>query len=216
MTCDHQALARDLCGGSADAWRTLYEAYAEAVWRCVARRVGPRAADVADIVQETFLAAARAARTYDPARGSPWVWLSAIARRQAALHFRRRQTRPSGAVGNALRGVPVTGNARNATEGVPYRTASGLLDWLDDRAGDPAELLQSAETAAAVRETLRELPVEYETLLVGKYLDGLSLEELAAAEDSTAEAISSKLARARRAFREAFSQLVGSEVPTTH
>jgi RNA polymerase sigma-70 factor (ECF subfamily) len=190
MISDHQALARELRGGSADAWRTLYDAYAEAVWRCVARRVGPRAADVADIVQETFLAAARGARTYDPARGSPWVWLSGIARRQAALHFRRKQTRP---VGNALRGV------------------SGITDWLDIRADDPADLLQSAETAAAVRETLRELPVEYETLLVGKYLDGLSLEELAAAEDSTAEAISSKLARARRAFRETFTQLAGSE-----
>jgi RNA polymerase sigma-70 factor (ECF subfamily) len=197
MTSDHQALARELRGGSADAWRTLYDAYAEAVWRCVARRVGPRAADVADIVQETFLAAARAARTYDPARGSPWVWLSAIARQQAALHFRRRQTRPGagapGAVGNAPRGVP------------------GIAEWLDGRADDPADLLQSAETAAAVRETLRALSVEYETLLVGKYLDGLSLEELAAAEESTAEAISSKLARARRAFRETFTQLVGSE-----
>ena len=88
-----------------------------------------------------------------------------------------------------------------------------LADWLDDRALDPADLLQSAETAAAVRETLRGLSVEYETLLVGKYLDGLSLEELADAEESTAEAISSKLARARRAFRETFTQLAGCEAP---
>ena len=52
------------------AWHQLYDAYAEAVWRCVARRVGPHAAEVADIVQETFLAAARSARTFDPAQGS--------------------------------------------------------------------------------------------------------------------------------------------------
>jgi RNA polymerase sigma-70 factor (ECF subfamily) len=211
MTSDQQELARELVNGSTEAWRTLYDAYSEAVWRCVARRVGPHPADVADIVQETFLAAARAARAYDAARGSLWVWLSGIARRQAALHFRRKQTRPS-AVGNALRGVPGDRAGQNATEGVPYRIA----DWLDDRADDPAELLLAAETAAAVRETLRALPVEYELLLVGKYLDGLSLEELAAAEDSTAEAISSKLARARRAFRESFAQLAGTEEQPAH
>jgi len=215
MTSDDQRLARELVGGSADAWRMLYDAYSEAVWRCVARRVGPHAAEVADIVQETFLAAARSARSFDSARGSLWVWLSGIARRQAALHFRKRQTRPIGAVGNALRGIPTSGSSGNATEGVPYSAAIRLVDWLDNRADDPADLLQSAETAAAVRETLRELPVEYETLLVGKYLDGLSLEELADAEESTAEAISSKLARARRAFRETFTQLAGAEVPAS-
>ena len=209
MTSDHEQLARGLAAGSTAAWHQLYDAFAEAVWRCVARRVGPHAAEVADIVQETFLAAARSARTYDSARGSLWVWLSGIARRQAALHYRKRQTRPIGAVGNAVPGVPPSGRSGNATEGVPYRVA----DWLDERADDPAELLQAAETAAAVREALQSLPVDYELLLVGKYLDGLSLEELAGAEESTAEAISSKLARARRAFRESFTQLAGAVDP---
>jgi len=205
MTSDHEQLARGLAAGSTGAWHQLYDAYSEAVWRCVARRVGPHRAAVADIVQETFLAAARAARTFDPARGSLWAWLSGIARRQAALHFRRKQTRPEAggefvsddgrAVGNALRGVP-----RNATEGIPYRNQP-----------EPADLLALAETAQAVRLVLGNLPVDYETLLVGKYMDGLSLDELAASEDSTIDAVSSKLARARRAFREAYERL---ESPT--
>lgn len=186
---DHEQLARGLAAGSTGAWHQLYDAFSEAVWRCVARRVGPHAAEVADIVQETFLAAARSARTFDPARGNLWSWLSGIARRQAALHFRRKQTRPEAgsddmsAVGSALRGVP--GGTRDV---------------------GPAELLVTAETAHTVRAVLGGLPVDYETLLVGKYMDGLSLEDLAAAEDSTIDAISSKLARARRAFREAFER----------
>jgi RNA polymerase sigma-70 factor, ECF subfamily len=187
---DHDQLARGLAAGSTGAWHQLYDAFSEAVWRCVARRVGPHAAEVADIVQETFLAAARSARTFDPARGNLWSWLSGIARRQAALHFRRKQTRPeafgdeTGAVGNSLRGDP-----RGAHE------------------VGPVELLATAETAEAVRRTLDRLSLDYETLLVGKYMDGLSLEDLAAAESSTIDAISSKLARARRAFREAFERL---------
>src|SRR5688500_9025077 len=141
MTSDPDQLAARLRAGSTEAWHELYDSFAEAVWRCVARRVGPHAAEVADIVQETFLAAARSARTFDPARGSVWSWLSGIARRQAALHFRRKQTR------------------REAL-GDPGERAR-LLDWLDGRAAEPSDLLAEAETAAAVRQVLGELPAEY-------------------------------------------------------
>ena len=179
MTSDPEQLARGLAAGSSTAWHALYDAFSEAVWRCVARRVGPNAADVADIVQETFLAAARSARTFDPARGSLWGWLSGIARRQAALHFRRKQTRPE---------------------------ASGHAPGETIAADDPAGLFDAAETAAAVRQVLGSLPLDYETLLVGKYQDGLSLEELAQSEACSVDAASSKLARARRAFREAYER----------
>ncbi len=57
-----------------------------------------------------------------------------------------------------------------------------------------------------MRKVLSILPLDYETLLVGKYLDELSLEDLAAAEESSVSAISSKLARARQAFREEFEK----------
>jgi RNA polymerase sigma-70 factor (ECF subfamily) len=177
MTTGDEQLARGLAGGSSAAWHALYDAYAEAVWQCVARRVGPHAAEVADIVQETFLAAARSARTFDAARGSLWGWLSGIARRQAALHFRKKQTRPE------------AGTAHDVSA-----------------ADDPADALALAETADAVRQVLTSLPLEYETLLVGKYQDDLSLAELAQAENCSIDAVSSKLARARRAFREAFEK----------
>jgi len=197
MTSDDQQLARGLAAGSSAAWHALYDAHCEAVWRCVARRVGPHAADVADIVQETFLAAARSARTFDPARGSVWGWLSGIARRQAALHFRRKQTRPEASGGEG---------------GWGSRSEPRLGDWL---AGSeprlPEDVLALAETAAAVRQVLGGLPVDYETLLVGKYQDGLSLEDLAQAENCTVDAVSSKLARARRAFREAFERVYQPE-----
>src|SRR5438270_2532341 len=86
-----QAVAQGLRAGKADAWRALYDAYAERVWRSVARLMGPGAADVADVVQETFMAAARAAPGYDAARGPLWLWLWGIARRHVALHYRKQQ-----------------------------------------------------------------------------------------------------------------------------
>lgn len=187
-----QRLARELRAGSARAWQMLYDEYAEAIWRLVARRAAAQTAEVADIVQETFLAAARSARSYDPCRGTLWYWLCGIARNQAALHFRRRQTRP----------------AERKAELEPL-AGRQCLDWLAGSDLEPAELLASRELAAAVRAALAQLPVEYETLLVAKYIDGFSLEQIAAGEDSNAQAISSKLARARRTFREAFARLAG-------
>ena len=170
--------AQGLREGSGQSWLALYDAFALRVWNSVARRVGPGSSDVADIVQETFLAAARSAGNYDPARGSLWCWLSGIARNQTALFFRKRSSRQ---------------DLTNDFE-------------LPGREAEPAELLATKELAIAVRRVLSILPLEYETLLVGKYLDELSLEDLAAAEESTASAIGSKLARARLAFRNEFEK----------
>jgi RNA polymerase sigma-70 factor (ECF subfamily) len=171
-------LTRGLREGSAESWRSLYDSFALRVWNSVARRVGASSSDVADIVQETFMAAARSARNYDPGRGSLWCWLSGIARNQTALFFRKRKSRVDSAHEFELPG----------------------------REAEPAELLATAELAVSVRAVLSLLPLEYETLLVGKYVDELSLDDLAAAEESTASAIGSKLARARKAFRDEFAR----------
>jgi RNA polymerase sigma-70 factor, ECF subfamily len=179
---EHQErdVARGLCGGDPDAWRALYDAYAVRVWRSVARLMGPCAADVADVVQETFLAAARSARTYDPARGTLWVWVWGIARVHVALHYRKL---------DRLHRI----RARLAADGTLARHLDGKAD-----------ALAAGELAALVRATLTELPADYETLLTAKYLDGESVEAIAARERTTDGAVRSKLARARQAFREAF------------
>ena len=178
-------LARRTAGGlrtgDPDAWQTLYDAYAERVWRGVARLVGPHPADVADIVQETMLAAARSARTFDEAKGSLWQWLWGIARTQVSLHYRTRQRQ------DRWRLTPA-----KWSEGIePTQTAD----------------LESAELAAAVRAALGELPADYEQLLTAKYLDGDSVERIAGRERLTEMAVRSKLARARDAFRTAYARL---------
>jgi RNA polymerase sigma-70 factor (ECF subfamily) len=172
-----RAIARGLREGNADAWRALYDAYAERVWRCVARLMPPSSAEVADVVQETFLAAARSARTFDPARGTLWLWLWGIARRGVALHYRKH-------------GRP--------------RAGGEALEALAGPGGGPPDAAEAAELVSLVRVTLAELPGEYESLLTAKYLDGDSVERMAAAEGCTPVALRSKLARARRAFREQF------------
>lgn len=192
---DDQArdVARGLRDGNPDAWRALYDAFAERVWRGVARALGPNAADIADVVQETMLAAARSARGFDPAKGSLWNWVWGVARIQIALHFRKRSRND--------RLVEASGR---------------LVRWLDGTDPPPTDLLESAELAESVRFALTELPDDYGTLLTAKYLDGESVEKIAGREKSTETAVRSKLARARESFRSVFLRITGAEACHEH
>jgi RNA polymerase sigma-70 factor (ECF subfamily) len=192
-------IAQGLRAGKAEAWQALYDAYSAQVWRSVARLVG-NAADAADVVQETFLAAARSARSFDPARGTLWMWLCGVARRHVALHFRKE------AQWRRLREATL----RLATAG------DSAFDWLETRELPADEVLASAELALVVRAALAELPDDYQGLLAAKYLDGASVEEIVAQHSpegpTTVEAVRSKLARARRAFKEVFARLANAPV----
>jgi RNA polymerase sigma-70 factor, ECF subfamily len=180
-------IASGLRAGKSEAWHALYEEFAPLLWQSVARRLGPRHAEVADIVQETFMAAARGARHFDGSRGTLWMWLSGIARNNTALYFRKQKPHE--------RSIP------GPDGGV---TAAQILPWLENKQSEPGAELESAELAEMVRTTLTALPRDYETLLVGKYIDEASIDELAVAEQSTPVAIRSKLARARQAFQKIF------------
>ena len=190
-TGQEQDVARGLQEGNTDAWLTLYDAYSKQIWQSVARLMGPHPADVADVVQETFLAAACSARGYDPARGSLWMWLSGIARKHVALHYRKQERHDRfRRTGDRL----PAGNRR-------------IAEWFSSRRTsepEPSEPLATAEVASMVRATLSKLPADYETLLAAKYFDAATVEEIAALENCSLSAVRSKLARARRAFRRAF------------
>jgi RNA polymerase sigma-70 factor, ECF subfamily len=183
-------VAQGLREGRPEAWHALYDAYAAQVWTAVARLLGPGTADVADVVQETFLAAARSARNFDPAQGRLWNWLVGIARNQVALHYRSR-----------ARHDRIRQSGEWFAAGHPQ-----VIRWLENREVEPSAALAAAETALLVRTVLAELSDDYAILLTSKYLDGASLEEIAARQGSASGPIRSKLARARQAFREAFAK----------
>ena len=182
-------VATGLRSGDPDAWRQLYDAFAERVWRGVARLLGPHPADIADVVQETMLAAARSVRNFDGAKGSLWNWLWGIARTQVALHFRQRR-----------RHDRWKWDALTRPEGTEALHESGI---------------EINEVAEAVRAALGELPAEYEQLLTAKYSDGDSVERIAGRERLTETAVRSKLARARAAFRAAYLRMNRHDRNTT-
>jgi RNA polymerase sigma-70 factor (ECF subfamily) len=185
-------IADGLREGQTEAWHRLYDAHAEQVWRLVARAMEPGCADVGDVVQETLLAAAKSARQFDPSRGSLGSWLSGIARRQVALYYRRQQRSSNHPT---LRVVGLAEEQENDTVAPP-----------SSRDPNPVDAMARAELAQCIRSILTQLPTEYELLLVAKYIDGATIEEIAVSENASQEAIRSKLARARRAFRRLFER----------
>jgi RNA polymerase sigma-70 factor (ECF subfamily) len=191
-TNSEREIAKGLRQGEQQAWEKLYEAYAEFLWRNVSRLVGNDSTVVADIIQETFIAAARSAKDFNPHRGSLWVWLWTIARRQVALYYRKNKT----SIG--------LGQAQNwwaALDGAK-------CDWIDVKADMPPDVLQSQELATLVRAALRELPGDYQMLLLAKYVDNLPVERITEQMNCSQVAVRSKLARARKAFRRAFEKRI--------
>lgn len=191
---DQHAVIRGLRDGRRDAWTALYDGYSTDVWRYVARLVGGQPNEVADVVQETFLAAARSARQFDASRGSLWSWLGGIAHHQAAMHWRR------------------TGK----TERLRLLAETGAIDvrqWWDGTESTD-EIWERRELADLVRGVLAELSGEYTALLTAKYLDEQSLEAMTVRFGGSVESLKSKLARARREFREQFESLTREPTPT--
>jgi RNA polymerase sigma-70 factor (ECF subfamily) len=119
---DDQELIAAVSAGQDAALRELFTRHAP--WLAARLRSVLPAADVEDVLQETFLAVWRGAAGYRPdGPAAGWVW--GIARRQAALFLRRR--------GPAALALPA---------GIAAETG---------QAGDPAEAaLLRAELAAAV------------------------------------------------------------------
>ncbi len=84
---DDDELIANLAGGDDAALRELFTRHAP--WLAARLRAVLSPPEVEDVLQETFLAVWKNARTYRP-QGQAGGWLWVIARRQAALLLRRR------------------------------------------------------------------------------------------------------------------------------
>ena len=156
----------------------LVELHTDAVHHYVWRRLTPKVDMVDDIVQEVFVAAWRALKSYSgdaPIR----TWLLSIARHKVEDHYRR-------ALGVILTDLEA--------EDEPAAGAESDLDLALDQS-------RMAERAASV---LAALPYEYAAALRWRYWDGRSAREMAEASGRTEKAVERLLARARERFKAAW------------
>ncbi|MCA9683017.1 MAG: RNA polymerase sigma factor [Myxococcales bacterium] len=168
----------------------IYEDHVDALWSFVFYRVGRDPSLCEDVVAETFLVAFEQTAAFDPSRGSLRTWLCQLSRNVIRRH-RRALAR---------------GHELAATW---ERIDATLMQVFQNLEAAPLgdEVLAREETRDLVQMTIANLPDDYRDALERKYLRGQSMRELAERFELSEAATKSMLARARRAFREAFTTL---------
>ncbi len=179
-------IVRGLRRGDRAAWEALCEEYSARVWKYVARLVGSDREAVADVFQETMLAACKAGRALAEDTRL-WPWLAAIGHHQSALYWRKLKSSRV----TQLRSDPIHPHSNQ----------------------DPLDRLLREETVELVRCLLAEMHADSAALLTGKYLDGLSVIELVQLLGGTQESVRSRLARARRDFRARYEREFRNQNP---
>jgi RNA polymerase sigma-70 factor, ECF subfamily len=171
-------LRRAVLAGDERAWRTWYEETFDDLCRYVRWRCGGQRDWADEVIQETWLTAVRRIRRFDPAAGSFLAWLRGI-----AVNVLRNQLR--GRTRLLKREQPGLGRLEPAVVPVP--------------------VTEQDEQNRRIAATLDALPDRQEAVLRAKYLDSLSVAEIAAMWNETPKAIESLLNRARQAFRDLYN-----------
>jgi RNA polymerase sigma-70 factor (ECF subfamily) len=183
-----RALARRILGGDEAAFRDLFDRFFPRLYRFALARV-PRDPEAArDIVQQTFCQAIERLDTY---RGEAalYTWFCQICRNAVADHYRRNSRSASLVV--LLEDQP---DARAVLE-----------SFAAPEADEPETGAMREQVHRLVEATLDALPGRYGEALEWKYIDGLSVREIAERLSLGEKAAESLLTRARESFREAIA-----------
>ncbi|MHC4924321.1 MAG: RNA polymerase sigma factor [Planctomycetota bacterium] len=171
-------LVRRAHAGEPEARAELFDRYLDAVYEFVFYRVGRRAETAEEVTQEVFARALRHLDRYDPERGDFGQWLGGISRNAI-----RDLTRKSRAPGAALASDPTP-----------------VLSGLKGRE-DPVLEAQRRDRNERLMQALSALPERYRDLLRWKYLEGMSVREIANRRKTTEKAVEGMLGRARKALK---------------
>jgi RNA polymerase sigma-70 factor, ECF subfamily len=187
-------LVRRMLGGDEGAFDEFFADYFPRLFRfAVLRLRDPDAAE--DIVQISLIAAVRHLGSW---RGEAtlFTWLCTICRREISAWEKRTSRRVIVSL---------------AEDDPGLRSA---LESIGAAADAPDAGLARADTGRVVQLALDHLPPRYSRALEWKYLEELSVDDIAGRLQCTPKAAESLLTRARDAFRDAFAavQAAGKKV----
>jgi RNA polymerase sigma-70 factor, ECF subfamily len=189
-----RVLVRRMLGGDEAAFDEFFADYFPRLFRfAVLRLRDPDAAE--DIVQTSLIAGMRHLSSW---RGEAtlFTWLCTICRREIAAWEKRTSRRVIVSLAEDDPGV------------------RAALESIGAAAEAPDAGLARADTGRIVQLVLDHLPPRYSRALEWKYLEDLSVDDIAGRLQCTPKAAESLLTRARNAFRDAFAavQAAGKKV----
>jgi RNA polymerase sigma-70 factor (ECF subfamily) len=169
---DETGLVLEMTRRDRTAWDAMYQRHVGDVYGVVYHLVGGDRHLAEDVNQEVWLLTLERLGQFDPEKGRFRDWLLGIARHRAMRHHRRI----------TLQAI------EESPEGVAAISS-------------PPELLEGEERDGAVCAALLCLRRESRQVLLDKYADGLSVEEIASRSGRPAKGVESLLSRARVQLR---------------
>lgn len=195
MELDHDRdLVRRMLAGEQKAFDEFFNAYFDRLYRFAIVRVRNDPSVAEDAVQQTLCRAVEKLKHF---RGEAalFTWLCQICRNVIVDAFRANRWAQS-------------------TE-VPYEDTDEIRAALESisalPADDPQELLLNEQVKRLVQVVLDYLPRRYGDVLEWKYMQGLSVKEIAQRLEVAPKAAESMLNRARIAFRDGFATIASNE-----
>jgi RNA polymerase sigma factor (sigma-70 family) len=176
---DEAALIRLMKQGDQAAWDAMVDCYAHDLYGVAYCRLHRDRHAAEEVTQEVWLQAVRSIERYDPDQGQFRPWLLGIANHCIQNHSRCVRRRLSHVPDDAPPDFPDTSP-----------------EW-----PPPPVQLEKVERDDMVHAAILSLPDDERQLLLDKYVEGLSVEEIAERSGLTPKAIESRLSRRRNRFR---------------
>ena len=181
-------LVRGVLAGNAVAFEVYFRRCYPRLYRFALRRLGqPELAE--EVAQETIVKGLTNMPTY---RGEAALltWLCNICRNEIAMYRRRH---------------PQIEQSHSVID--DDASARAILELVADEDQRPESLARRDETVEFIQAILDFLPAPYGDVLEWKYVEGLSVAEMALRLGRSEKALESLLTRARDAFRNALEEM---------
>jgi RNA polymerase sigma-70 factor (ECF subfamily) len=185
------ALARRVLAGEESAFDEFFASYFPRLYRFALARLGGREDVAEEVVQSALIKAVAGLHTYK-GEAALFTWLCTVCRREISSWLGR---------------VGQTREVSLFDDRPEIRATLDVLATLD--LDDPESALRRRELSHLVQVTLEHLPSRYGDALEWKYIQELSVDEIADRLGLSYKAAESLLTRAREAFREGFPLVAG-------
>lgn len=176
---DDNECVREVLAGNKEAYGFLIEKYKDKIYTLLMRMIHD-AQDAQDLTQECFIKAYQYLCSFDPERKfSSWLFRIAVNLCLNALQARQKNQR---------------------------HPAEWDDEWLVDETSPESILLQK-EHVAEIRDVIEELPEHYRIVLLLRYLEEMSYQEISTVLDVSVSTVQMRLHRAKQKLRERFQPL---------
>ena len=186
MEIPDEELVAAYLAGDESSFASLVQRHLKSVYSFAVHSVGDAAEDIA---QDTFLKAWKNLRRYDPRSAKFKTWLLRIARNTIIDHLRRKKSFVFSDLGN--------------------EHDDTFADRLPDTSPLPDEILAHAQETQTLAETLDTLPPAQREVLLLRYMNQLSFEEIGEVLDEPPSTVRSRHHRGLAELRKRLQQKAG-------